>query len=484
MTGAPNSSSPTLTMRRALLLVKGEAEIEYRRARCTKQAGMSGVPELKVHRSLAKALKLIGADRLGWFDKATALGPVTALRMGPLKAFIVSDPVVAKTMLVTDDASWVRPPALVVPMRVAVGENLFTQRDRAWARLQPALAPAFRKSALAQRLGSLNALIDEHVQALPLNTTVDLDLATAQIALVVAAWVLLGEHLDRTRAAELTHHQREVVRWLGPQVGKPSAIVPMALGARGRAMKQHRAVLNGYADEVVARASTGETANDDRDDVLGALLRARPAGKALSTHGLRGHVLGLLLAGNDTTAAGLSWGLVHGAQHPDAWQRLRHNPAGHTLAFIQETLRLSPPVWGFSRTPTKAGVTIHTADGAIRVRRGQVATIYLRGIHRDPTNWDNPSQFKPSRHDPTLAKEPHRQLLAFGLGPRGCIGQHLALAEMAAVLPALARHADITVNQPVTEDANFSLRVKGGLTGRFTRNTRAVAPADAEHASQ
>jgi cytochrome P450 len=429
---------------------------------------VGAVPELMVHRSLPRALQLIGSDRLRWLDEAAALGPVAALRMGPLKTWVITDPDAARKMLVTDNASWVRPPTLLVPMRVAVGENLFTQRDRAWSQLQPAVAPAFRKSALERRLADLDALIDDEVQAVPLNVTIDLDLATARIALVVAGWVLFGEQLDRTRAEELADHQREVVRWVGPQVGKLSAIVPRAFGASGRAMKRHRAFLNAYADDVIARANT-ETHDDD---VLGALFRARPSRKALTPHQLRGQVLGLLLAGNDTTAAGLSWALVHGAHHPAEWQRVRNDPGRHTLPFIHETLRLTPPVWGFSRTPAKSGVTLNAANLTTRVRRGQVATIYLRAIHHAPTSWDNPLQFNPSRHDPTLITDQHRQLLAFGLGPRGCIGQHLAMAELTAVLPAFARHGRITIDEPVTEDATFSLRVHGGLTGQFIRSAQ------------
>ena len=92
--------------------------------------------------------------------------------------------------------------------------------------------------------------------------------------------------------------------------------------------------------------------------------------------------------------------------------------------------------------------------------------MYLRGINRDPKLWVDPLRFDPSRHF-DAAKEQQRSLLPFGLGPRGCIGQHLAMAEMSAVLPALARRGDVVVDGPITEDASFSMRVRGGLRGRF-----------------
>jgi hypothetical protein len=40
---------------------------------------------------------------------------------------------------------------------------------------------------------------------------------------------------------------------------------------------------------------------------------------------------------------------------------------------------------------------------------------------------------------------------------------------MVAVGPALARHGDVIVDGPITEDPSFALRVRGGLRGRFTR---------------
>ena len=93
--------------------------------------------------------------------------------------------------------------------------------------------------------------------------------------------------------------------------------------------------------------------------------------------------------------------------------------------------------------------------------------VYLRGINRDETTWRDPMRFDPGRHVAT-ADEPHRSLLTFGLGPRGCIGQHLALAELVAVVPALAQHGDVTITGDGHEDPSFSMRVHGGLTGRFT----------------
>jgi hypothetical protein len=56
----------------------------------------SAPPQLNVHRSLLKALKLFDADRFRWLDEAAAMGPLVPLRMGPVKTWVVTDPEVAR----------------------------------------------------------------------------------------------------------------------------------------------------------------------------------------------------------------------------------------------------------------------------------------------------------------------------------------------------------------------------------------------------
>ena len=181
---------------------------------------------------------------------------------------------------------------------------------------------------------------------------------------------------------------------------------------------------------------------------------------------LRSHVLGLLLAGNETTAAALSWVLVHAAGEPECWATLRRRPEAAD-DFVTESLRLHPPAWGLIRTPAAGGTELRTGDRSVRVRRPGVVTAYIRGMHRDPAVWPDPDRFDPSRHVGHGGGHA-RQLIPFGLGPRGCIGQHLALAELRALAPTLARRGDVVTVGVIEESADFALRPRGGLRGGFT----------------
>jgi cytochrome P450 len=104
----------------------------------------------------------------------------------------------------------------------------------------------------------------------------------------------------------------------------------------------------------------------------------------------------------------------------------------------------------------------------------------LRAANRRPETWPDPQRFDPDRHfDPDQSS---RTLLPFELGPRGCIGQHLAMAEMIMVLPLLAHHGDIRIDDAITEDASFALRVPGDLDGRFVPpvGRASISPRPAE----
>ena len=121
-------------------------------------------PEMRIDRSTTKALRLFDADRFRWLDEASALGPIVALRFGLLTTWVVTDSDVARTMLQTEADSWKRPPVTLVPARIAVGENLFTQREKAWAKLQPLLGPSFRKRALESRLTDIDAVVADELR--------------------------------------------------------------------------------------------------------------------------------------------------------------------------------------------------------------------------------------------------------------------------------------------------------------------------------
>jgi cytochrome P450 len=92
---------------------------------------------------------------------------------------------------------------------------------------------------------------------------------------------------------------------------------------------------------------------------------------------------------------------------------------------VDESLRLYPPAWGFSRQ-----ALAEDRLGGFRLPRGWLAFVIPYVLHRLPAFWPNPDQFDPERFLPERsADRPKFAYIPFGAGPRQCIGNQFALIE-------------------------------------------------------
>jgi cytochrome P450 len=421
---------------------------------------MRDAPVIQVHRSFRRAVALFNEDRFRWLDEAVLLGPLAAIRLGPLTIWVVTDAGIARQVLLTEETGWIRPSYFTNPTRQAIGDNLFTLSEEQWQAINPALAPHFRSASFSSRLSQAESMVTEDIASWSKGALIDLDLATSRLVLRCAALLLLGDELTIERANELVVHQRALMAWLGERISTPSAALPFRLGT-GRDMKAHRGVFDGYVREVIARRRN----KPGEDDALGALLAARPGGLPMTEVELCSHIAGLIGAGNEVTAATLSWALVYAAQSPETFDSVKTSVEA-ARRFVMETVRLSSCAWSVTRRPRR---TTHlVADGVrAKVRRTSAVLVYLRGMNRNAACWENPTQFDPDRHA-TADKEQQRLFIPFGLGHRGCAGQQLAMIELTTTLRIIAQSGRVTVEGDVAEDAQFATRVRGGLRGALT----------------
>ena len=61
-------------------------------------------------------------------------------------------------------------------------------------------------------------------------------------------------------------------------------------------------------------------------------------------------------------------------------------------------------------------------DEKLTIPKDMVVTVPIREIQRDPEHYDEPLQFKPERFQNNHHQHP-LTFLAFGAGPRNCIGE-------------------------------------------------------------
>jgi len=195
--------------------------------------------------------------------------------------------------------------------------------------------------------------------------------------------------------------------------------------------------------------------------VLDGLLQAHnPDGSPLSDRQIRDHLMSVLLAGHETTAAELAWAFQLLAHNPRVQARLIEEidadpdadpdpdvdadpgpdgnggagagvgSGGHEYltATVQEVLR-HRPVFLFA-IPRVVVEPIEIGGWTYRPPAQLLGCIYL--MHHDPALYPDPHEFRPERF---LGAAPSpRVWLPWGGGRKRCPGHHLATLEMQTVL--------------------------------------------------
>jgi cytochrome P450 len=205
----------------------------------------------------------------------------------------------------------------------------------------------------------------------------------------------------------------------------PEALPP---GAGGQAVQK----MFEYGQALIAekRARPG-------DDLASKLLACEVDGRRLEDVEFLLFFLLLVDAGGDTTRNLLSGGLVALMENPDQHRWLMGDLDARLPAAREELLRWTSPVIYMRRTARRDAEL-----GGKQVREGDKVVMYFGSANRDPEKFDRP--------DALVLDRPENEHIAFGTGPHGCLGQHLARIEIDAMLrEVLTRMTAFELAEPV-----------------------------------
>lgn len=184
----------------------------------------------------------------------------------------------------------------------------------------------------------------------------------------------------------------------------------------------------------------------------------------------------IYLAGYETTAVSATWCLMLLASHPQWQDRIRaevqeickgRNPDADmirkmkqlTMA-INESLRLYPPVAVVSRE-----ALTNMKFGDLNVPKGVNLWTVVTTLHTDPDNWGPDSyQFNPERFANGITgacKFPHLYM-PFGVGPRVCLGQNLALVELKILISLILSKFSLTLSPKYIHSPALNLVIEPG----------------------
>ncbi len=201
-----------------------------------------------------------------------------------------------------------------------------------------------------------------------------------------------------------------------------------------------------------------ESGRHEQYDFLSMYLSASDKdGNGFRDNELLDELVTLIVAGYETSAGTLNWAWYLLARHEDAERRLADEALAlvpdtscidaqaiaqltYARQFIEETLRLYPPVWLY----TRRGIEDDSLTN-FDLRAG--TDIYMSPyiLHRTPEYWPDPDRFDPGRFGSgKTSGNCARPYFPFSLGPRRCLGEYFSFLEMKIHLGLLVQTFHMT----------------------------------------
>jgi cytochrome P450 len=371
-------------------------------------------------------------DLLNWLGKHFAkFGDIYRASIYGTDVYVISAPEYVEHVLLRN---WQNYPKGLAIKRIALllGNGLMVSKGDLWKRQRRMIQPAFNRALLGELIGIITAanqrLLDKWESTAHAQETINVTRDISQTILEIVLLSIFGDDYEEV-APQFRLVSEEAARDL-----------------------EFAHVFNSLGTSIVAIATKRRQQNRIARDFLGMIMEARDrdSGHGMSDAQLTKEIMTLIVAGHETTASTLNWMWYLLAQNPHVQMKLsaelNNRPPDQIrspkdlehFAFprmvIDEALRLYPPGWLMTRRAIR-----DDHIGEYFVPAGTEIYISPYFIQRHPHLWTEPDVFNPDRFDPAAPTNPDPlALLPFSIGPRNCIGEHLARMEMEIHLVMIA----------------------------------------------
>lgn len=397
-------------------------------------------------------------------DLARTRGPVVPFRVNSERFVTLADPDCIHQVL-TGPFDDFEKGELYDLIAAAFGDSIFTVDPPQWQELHQAIAPLFSRARPQSMRSCVGSIANRHMQGWePLAETgqpVEILARLKRLAFDIIAEGLLGirhqDTLDRMFAVLHRGERTEAVRLM--YLGKRMAAVRTRFRSSPLS-EQIEAICGGIARDRIATRTAGAVEPPDNlvDDLIASpAFQGMPSGSRPKF--VRDLISSILSAAYVTTADGLFWSLYLLARNPAAQQRAYEETRARsapswTPAVISESLRLYPPVWFLGRIARR-----RLRIGGVEIAENTRIMCSPWVLHRMPSLWPDPDEFRPERFLPGNTVPP-RSYLPFGSGRRACTGRALALMELSTLVPEILSRFELrpTDGEPPGLAATFSMQ--------------------------
>jgi cytochrome P450 len=315
-----------------------------------------------------------------------------------------------------------------------LGNGILFSNGAFWLQQRRLIQPAFHREKLQALQVIIIKTIKKSMEECPTGNAVDIYPFVNRLSFQVLLRSIFDISLSPDTITEISQLFGDIQEFLFTDTNQPTRRLwyPVT-GARRNTSKRTqrlRAIIRGIIHQ---RKSSGESKGDLLDMLLNSIYE--DTGERMAEEQIIDELLILLFAGHETTANTLCWLLYLLASHPAVLQQLWSSLTGTSLqdaltnerlkATISEAMRLYPAAWMTERVAIE-----DDSFGQYTFPRGTIIIPFFFGLHRNEQLWENASVFDPERFMPGEKATRSKNYFPFGAGPRMCVGNHFAMAEM------------------------------------------------------
>lgn len=369
--------------------------------------------------------------------------------MGKNKIIVTQDPEFIDYILRKNHKNYQKSRILTNTLSKYIGFGLLTANGDHWLRQRKLIQPGFHIKKIKALYAIVQETVDDSLAVFPTGTSVDLYPLMNQLAFDIVINSLFNVSIPRQKMKQLSGFISDVQGYVIKEVRQPFLLwFYRLIGSEKECLRKAQE----SREFMQSLISERKNSTENHEDLLDMLLNIRyeDTGEAMDEQQLIDEILILVVAGHETTANALSWTLNLLADHPNVLQKLREQTQGLSIeetvknqyinAVIKEGMRLYPPAWISDRVAMN-----DDQFGDYYYPKGTMIASFFFGMHHHESTWVDPYKFDPERFMPeNESKTKQLAYHPFGAGPRSCIGNHFAMAEMALFLKSFIHKFDFT----------------------------------------
>ncbi|MDG1333517.1 MAG: cytochrome P450 [Crocinitomicaceae bacterium] len=418
-------------------------------------------------------------------EMADEYGSVYKIKLGPVKMAIISEPKIIQYILRERPEGFIRMKKLDTILRAEGVHGVFNAEGDDWKMHRRMVAKGLdvkhQKAFFDKMLISVDRLYAKWKKAADSGEAIDIQQDFLRFTVDITTTLAFGFEMNtiEEKGGVVQDHMEKIFPMIFKRINDPiqwhKLIRKKADRDFDKALDAIDSMIYGWIVDGRKRLEDHPELKENPTNFLEAILVEAENEEDFSDTEVKGNLVTVLMAGEDTTAHTLAWAIYLLTKHPDYQAKLQSEIDGALAgtksiteyeltqgfkfleAIANETMRLKPVAPLLLFEPL-SDVEI---EGYL-FKKGTRMLVHSRHATLQEENFTNGKDFFPERWMKESRCPMHSMdaYIPFGGGPRFCPGKNLALLEMKLVLSMLFKNFDvemITPHEDISEIMAFTM---------------------------